>query len=179
MIGLRFLLLLLVLEAGCQLTVFGGYQEFGFSAAPSHAELARYFESEGEYKRAIDEYETHIALREQDDSRPATEDPKFYYLFIGDLYLKLEKPLEAEASYLKAIQDETTKPLLAYRLRDLGAWYEARGELEKAIETLRAYRDLDSLMFDHDIDRIHKKSVLQEQEQELLGESPSVDSSNP
>lgn len=138
----------------------------GFAPSKSHAQLAEERSSEGKYREAISEFLLHMEHRLASTTRPKDENPYFYFLLIGDLYLKLEEPTQAENSYMEAAAHDVLPELVRERFRGLGKWLEQREEYRFAIKVLERHRALDPIMFDFDIDRIHKKIVQKEIEEE-------------
>ncbi|MCB0325156.1 MAG: tetratricopeptide repeat protein [Bdellovibrionales bacterium] len=132
---------------------------FSFGDAKSHAALAEELTAEHQYEAAIEEYRRHLNDRLTDEHRTAEENPYFYELLIGDLYLRLERVDDAINAYESALREKVDTGLVGERLRRLGDWYEERGQYEQAIATLRKYRFLDPLTFDLEIDRLHKASL--------------------
>lgn len=144
------------------------------SLGKSQAIIAEELRKEGKFKEAIEHYETHIENRIADSKRSAEENPHFYYLLIGDIYLEIDQFDDARGAYDTAREniilketniEETPLALLVLdRYRTLGSYLEKQEKLQEAIDLLKEYRDLDPAKFDHDIDRIHKKMVKKEQE---------------
>lgn len=145
--------LLLFLVGGC-VSTFG----------PSHAQRAAQLRQQGKYEESIEQYRLHMEQRKNDPNRPQDENPSFYELLIGDVFLDAGNPKEAEESYLRASSQNVHGDLVNFKFRHLGQWYESQGNLGKAIEILKKYRDRDPLMFDYDIDRLHKAMLKQEDE---------------
>jgi tetratricopeptide (TPR) repeat protein len=137
---------------------------------PSAATLAERFADEGKLDEAIASYRKHIELRLQDPKRPKSENPYFYLLFIGDLYLQSEQITLARKSYEEARAKGVDGPLVAERLRSFATYFEKKDDLERAILELKRYRELDPLMFDSEIDRLHKLFVAREREKESNSE---------
>lgn len=144
--------------AGCSF----GVGTFSLSAAGGHRREAEKLKTEGKLREAIEQYEQHIAERRGADSKFPGENPSFYYIMIGDLYLKLEEPERALDAYLKAYEDGVMPEFVVDRLRQVSAYYEGQQLYQQAIELLTKYRELDSLLFDWDIDRLHKKIIQKE-----------------
>lgn len=111
------------------------------------------------FQAAITFYQAHISERLEVKQRPEWENPYHYMLIIGDLHLRLEQDLEALKSFDAAKAKNVDPKLVADRYRALGAWYESRGNLEKAIEVLKAHRQEDPLLFDAMLDRIAKQII--------------------
>ena len=119
-----------------------------------------------EYQDAIGSYRKHIKNRLEYKDRPDWENPYFYLLVIGDLYIGQEKPEEALLSYIEADEKGVDEKLVLDRFRYLANWYENNQQFEKAIEILNTYRDRDSLLFDIMLDRISKELVNSENQGE-------------
>ncbi len=154
-----FFTLLMLIFHGCIIT-FSSYQ---FQSA-SHAVKANQLRKEGKYDEAIAEYLLHIESRASQPGRAETENPYFYYLLIGDIYLERDQVSQAEDAYLVASSREVEKTFLSDRFRRLSRWHEDHGDLEQAIETLKKYRLFDPLLYDVIIDRLHKQLVASEEE---------------
>lgn len=125
----------------------------------TEAERAEALEEKGEYLKAIEAYEKHIVDRQESGKLFVNENPYFYKLLIGDLYLKLIQPDNAEQAYVFALEKEVSKPLTTHRLKKLGTWYEEKGDFENAFLIVEKHRELDPLLFDLEIDRLHKAKV--------------------
>jgi tetratricopeptide (TPR) repeat protein len=124
-----------------------------------HLDAAEKAEREQNYQEAISQYEQHIKFRKKDDDRLPQENPWFYKLMVGELYLKIKDPIAAENAFLDALKHKVSPALCAERLRRIAIYYEQEKEIEKAFEILRKHRELDPVLFDLEIDRIHKASL--------------------
>lgn len=129
----------------------------------TYLEKADHFVSEGKLDEAIATYKKHIEYRLSVKDRASWENPYFYYLLVGDLYLRLEKPLEALDAYTLAHTKGVEVPLVADRYRSLARWYKNHDQLKAAIELLQKYRELDDLMFDAMLDKYSKELTRQEE----------------
>ena len=154
--------------SGCHLIWSSGYTNVTTDGGSSDIEAydlvtrSRYAQKLNEAGRkdeAIAQYQLHIQERLHDPARPVDENPYFYQILIGDIYLDLNHPDKAEDSYSVAWREKVANTFIIDRMRRLGAWYENHGKLETAREVLKRYRNLDTLLFDFDIDRISKKIV--------------------
>ncbi len=132
---------------------------------------AEEFTRQQNYKEAIESYKTHIAFRLAQEPRPSWENPYFYYLIIGDLYLKLEAPIRAIEAYEFAEEKQVEPGLISDRLRFVANWYAKDGQYEKAIELLSDYNDRDPILFDLTRDRLAREHV---EELERTLEEPST-----
>lgn len=139
---------------------------FFFEFSPSHAHRAEEFAQEKNYAQAIKQYEFHIQARLHNPNRPEEENPYFYYLLIGDLFLKLNDFSNAKASYVKAKNAQVSSELVNERLRGLSRYLEGQGNYEGAIQLLQEFRNLDPMFFDLEIDQVHKQMIQSEEEQE-------------
>lgn len=133
---------------------------------PSAATRAESLAEEGKVDAAIAAYREHIELRLADPRRPESENPYFYLLMIGDLYLASGRIELAREAYEEARNKAVDQALTAERLRRFATHFEKKGLLEQAISELRQYRELDPLMFDSEIDRLHKLFIAREREKE-------------
>ena len=161
-LSLSLLLFSGLLCTGC---VFD-FETFSFSTGPSHATIADDLRKEGKLKESIAEYEQHVSDRLASKRKFPDENPYFYYLLIGDVYLELDDPAEARRAYERALDEKVEPRLTSARLRRLGQWYEEKGKYEEALEVLKKYRDLDPEMYNLDIDQVHKAIVKKEQDEE-------------
>jgi tetratricopeptide (TPR) repeat protein len=80
-------------------------------------------------------------------------------LLIGDLYLDTNRIEQARKAYLVAKENDVEKDLFIDRWRKLARAYSKGGDIERAINTLREYRDVDPVVFDYDIDQLHKQMI--------------------
>ena len=149
------------------LLVFSGCFFGVWTIGPSHAQRAAQLRTEKRYDEAIAEYRIHMEERRRDSHRPPEENPSFYELLIGDTYAEAGRTEEAEAAYTRAVDEGVHVELVNFKLRHLAQALEEKGKLQEAIDFLKKYRDRDPVMFDYDIDRLHKKIVAQEESQEL------------
>jgi KDO2-lipid IV(A) lauroyltransferase len=120
---------------------------------------AEEYSRQGETDKAIEAYNDHIAERIEDEKRPEWENPYFYELIIGDLYLREGKVAEALLSYERAENNKVDLVLVSDRYRYVASWYEKSGDLLNAMEVLKKYRERDSLLFDAMLDRLAKELV--------------------
>lgn len=128
----------------------------------SHSRRAAQLREIGDYDGAINEYRLHIDARLKDPRREAEENPYFYEILIGDLYLDKKNPDLALESYLSAQRHDVELPLISDRIRRVGNFYRLQGERKKALELLHRFRELDDFAFDADIDEISKELVQTE-----------------
>lgn len=150
-----FLILLSLSLTGCLYI-------FSEGAMLNHREKAEAYAKEGKYDKAIAEYEEHIKERCLVKDRPAWENPAFYKLIIGDLYLKIGKLQQAMQSYESAEKLGVEKSEVYDRFRQAGTWLEGKGKLKEAIELLKKYRNRDPLLMDSLLDRLARELVAAE-----------------
>jgi len=117
------------------------------------------FSSKKKYSEAIQAYWDHINQRLAVQSKPDWENPYIYLLDIGDLYLEQNKVDQAMEAYLGAEKQGVKDGYINDRLRFVASWYEEHGELEKAIQHLKKYRERDELLFDLMLNRLARKLV--------------------
>ena len=146
------------------ITTDGGSSDITSNELITRARYAQKLSEAGMDDEAIAQYRLHITERLKDPSRPADENPYFYEILIGDIYLRQDKPVEAEDCFNIAREKQVAAPFIIDRMRQLGAWYENHNQLETARDTLKRYRELDTLLFDFDIDRIGKKIVAADEQ---------------
>jgi len=134
------------------------------SSTASSRELrqAEEFARKGDYVQAIESYTRHVELRLNLENRAEWENPYFYYLLIGDLYLAMDDLDNARQSYEYAESKEVHNSLIADRYRFLASWYEQRGDYRTSLEILAEYRDRDPLLFDVIKDRIARQAIYEE-----------------
>ena len=123
----------------------------------SYLNSAQTLSKEGNHQAAISSYQKHLEQRLQNPSRPASENPYFYYLLIGDEYLKLNDPHQAEAYYALALQNQVQKSLLSDRFRMLSRWLSEHGKYQEAQRVLKQHRELDPPMFNLELDAAYKR----------------------
>lgn len=120
---------------------------------------------EGRYEEAIATYRKHMDYRLTVTNRPAWENPYFYLLLIGDEYLHRGEPTKALEQYEEAERKEVHPTLISDRYRAIARWYEEHGELQRALDILKQFRDRDSLLFDAMADRVARALTEQENKQ--------------
>ena len=135
-----------------------------FSNPYKHLKDAEELSRQEKYDAAIEAYHRHIKTRLELEDKPEWENPFFYLLVIGDLYLGQSKPKEAHNSYKQADEMGVDDKLVLDRYRYLASWYENKKDFEAAVSILKLYRERDSLLFDLMLDRIAKESVKYENE---------------
>ena len=109
---------------------------------------------EGKHEEAIAAYKAHMEARLAVANRPEWENPYFYTLLIGDVYLGKDDPIQALTAYEEAEMRGVHPSLVSDRYRSVARWYEDRHEYKEAFKLLVKYRARDSLLFDSMLDRI-------------------------
>ena len=155
--NLRFLLITIVLLY----PVLGGCQPerrglFGMGSL-DHLDYAERLTREKKYPEAIEEYHRHIADRSKLKDRPEWENPEFYQLIIGDLYLAQDDPQAALQAYELAHERGVAEGLVMDRYRLLASWYEKRGEFQKGADVIIKHRTKDPVLFDLMLDRLMRE----------------------
>lgn len=123
-------------------------------------DLAEQSFSQEKWEDAIRHYQAHMSQRERVPNRAAWENPKFYYLLVGDAQLELKQPEEALKSYL--IAEEQGNEKIGDRIRNLARWYEQRTDTDRAIRLLTQFRERDPLLFDGELDRLYREITIRE-----------------
>jgi tetratricopeptide (TPR) repeat protein len=149
------LILLSVFVGGCKASMpkWGSHK---------YAELAEEQLRKKQYDEACESYRRHVEARLSAKDRPEWENPYFYYLIIGDIRLRQNKVDQALVAYEFAESKKIEPQLISDRFRYVAQWYEKNGELEKAMDILKKYRDRDPLLFDAVLDRIARELTSKE-----------------
>lgn len=124
--------------------------------------LAEQQTEQGHYEEALVIYQEHMEDRLAQTNRPEWENPYFYLLAVGDIYLRMGQPERALASYNEAEKHGVEASLISDRYRSVAHWYIEQRQLEQALEVLRKYRDRDSLLFDSLLDKVGRALTAQE-----------------
>lgn len=130
-----------------------------FSDRLSHARIAEQLRAEKKYSEAIAEYERHIEARLVAPGKDQDENPYFYKLLIGDVYLESGELKMAEKSYIEAVDKGVDKQVASSKMRGVSDKLVELGKSDEAMELLRRHRELDPLMSDLEIDRIFKMTL--------------------
>ena len=117
--------------------------------------------NDGDLEQARKNYFRHMKKRLLDESRPNDENPFFYLVLIGDIYLKEEKLERAFYFYRVGHGKKVKTPLIAYRIRKVALAYHKNKQSEIALDILREYRELDEFAFDAEKDKIHREYINQ------------------
>lgn len=130
-----------------------------FDHEPTKANLAELALTENQYQQAIDLYLEHIDQRRKDPGKEEWENPSFYYLLIGDIYLKEKDWNNALAYYKKADNDHVDHLLFLDRMRLLGAFLEEQKQYNEALKLLTPLAKEDPVLINEILDRVSKKSI--------------------
>lgn len=109
-----------------------------------------------EYDEAITLYKEHIESRLDNPLRSSWENPYFYLIVIGDVYIEKKEPKKAEITFLKAEKKGVKKPLINDRLLKLASYYEKNHQFSEAIELLDKNIDRDPILFEGYLDKISR-----------------------
>lgn len=139
------------------------YSTFDYTPASRYLRQAEEAARQGEIEQAKKHYLRHIQFRLDYQERPEWENPYFYHLLIGDLYLNEANVSEALSHYQKAYDEGVEVGLVADRFRQIASLYENQGEHQQAIDFLSQHRELDPLLFDLMRDRIAREMVQSEE----------------
>ena len=137
-----------------------------------HLRLAERHQRKEEYADAITAYKLHIDHRLALEQKPEWENPYFYYLIIGDLYLKEDLYQKALESYRFADSKKVDSGLVSDRYRLVAKWLADKERFSEAIDLLNTYRETDPLLYDMMRDRIAREMVQIEEESLLNEEKP-------
>lgn len=116
----------------------------------------------GNFPQAVALYQKHMSERLAAKNRPEWENPHFYELLIGDVYLSQGDSEQALAAYERAEKNGVHNNLVSDRYRAVARWFEDKGELQRAFDILEKYRDRDLLLFDAMLDRIGRELTARE-----------------
>lgn len=125
-------------------------------------ERAERHTEEGHYDEALALYRKHMDDRLAATNRPEWENPYFYLLAIGDVYLRMGQPEQALGAYNEAESHGVETSLIADRYRSVAHWYIDRRKLDQALEVLKKYREKDTLLFDSLLDKVGRALTAQE-----------------
>lgn len=166
---LNFCLLLTVTFSGC-ITLFS----FSYHGYPSRYDYAKHLIEEKKYDEAIVEYQLHIDERLNSPSRPTDENPFFYYILIGDVFLKKNDIQSALGAFKTAHENKVHDKLVLDRFRQVAEIYVLEKKFDNAIELLTTYREIDTLLVDSDIDKIHRTMIEVEEESKKENGTESI-----
>lgn len=166
---ITFLFFALIPLSGCI-----SFFSFSYNGFPSRYDYAKHLIEEKKYDEAIAEYHLHIDERLNSPTRPTDENPFFYYILIGDVYLKKNDINSALGAFKTAHENQVHDKLVLDRFRQVSDIYVSEKKFDIAIELLNTYREIDSLLVDSDIDRIHRTMVEAEDESKKENGTDSI-----
>ena len=134
----------------------------GFERRPSYAKLGSQLRCEKRYDEAVERYREHIEARLEDSRREPDENPYFYLIIIGDIYLEQGNTEKAMESFIEAKQKEVELALVADRVRRAAQVLRSQKKLREAVSLLKEFRELDDFGFDLDLDELLKEIVALE-----------------
>ena len=132
----------------------------------SDADIARSYRAEKEYNLAIEHFRKHMQKRLSDPHRPPEENPYFYQIIIGDIYLEAENSDKALNNYELALKNQVEPEIVAHHIRQLAIWKHNHAQSDASVELLKQYRYLEELSFDSTLDNILRDIVEREQKEE-------------
>ena len=135
-----------------------------FNRSLSLADKAKELADGGDYDGAIATYTRHIEERLENPNRDINENPFFYFLLIGDIYLAKKDYKAAESSYSLALMRSVNKELVADRIYTLSKAIINQNnlntkDLNTAWDLLGRYREIDPLMFDYYLSELHRTMI--------------------
>jgi KDO2-lipid IV(A) lauroyltransferase len=130
-----------------------------FSSQEPILAKAEQLRSEQNFEQAISLYQEHIEKRLRFHDREDWENPYFYELIIGDIYLEQGKLSEAHKAYISAKSHNVDHELFLDRIRQLASKYEERKDFQVALELLKPYANEDPILINSQLDRISKALV--------------------
>lgn len=133
-----------------------------FTKIPTVLESADAARKDGRFEEAISLYKQHMQQRLETSWKIKNENPYFWLLTVGDVYLEAGDPVKARQAYDLARENNVEVPLLVDRYLTLATWYKDHGDSKEAIAILTEYRSLDTLLFNGELDAISKELVAQE-----------------
>ena len=155
-----FIILTTLIFSGC---IFRAFDPDRIDSYSRHLRRAEQHQRQKNYGLAILDYKAHIQSRLDDSVRAEWENPYFYYLIIGDLYLKQENVDLALKSYDYADNKGVDSGLISDRYRMVANWLTSKGEYKQAIELLNKHRNKDELLYDMMLDRLAREMVALEE----------------
>lgn len=141
------LCLVIILFFACQNTTLSDVQQ------------AMQLRQAGDKVKAIELYKAHIRERLKAKTLAPDENPYFYEIIIGDIYLEQDNVSEALSAYKSAQEHKVESTLIVDRIKQVARWHEKNQAYDEAIELLKQNRNLDELGVDFEIDRIYRKTL--------------------
>jgi tetratricopeptide (TPR) repeat protein len=128
-----------------------------FERTPSSAVLAKEAVDKKYFLDAIELYHQHIKERLRDDNRESWENPYFYLLLIGDIYVEIGDFKSALDSYEEAKNNQVDKQLYLDRIRFIAEKLEEKGEIQSAFDLLNNHLSEDPLIINELLDKLSRK----------------------
>jgi tetratricopeptide (TPR) repeat protein len=116
----------------------------------------------GDLDGAINNYYLHIQSRLKEKDRPEWENPYFYFLLIGDLYVQKNDPISALAKYDAASEKNVDPRLVGDRVCLLSRRLEAQGKFSTAYKILVKRHQLNPELFDIALNRVARALAEEE-----------------
>jgi tetratricopeptide (TPR) repeat protein len=138
----------------------------------THAEAAENLHEKGFNEDAIKEYQKHIEYRLTKNPDFKIENPYFYQILIGNIYLELNELDSALNAFKIAKEHQVDKALVVDGILQITKALIQGNKLEEAMKLVNDYRALDPLLFDVERDRIHRNMIYNEDFGVSLEESP-------
>lgn len=132
---------------------------FSSCAFKNYRQLAQEAQSSGETELAISLYKEHIQQRLTAKDRPEWENPWFYYLVIGDIFLKNGDIDKAVIYYIEAEKKGVKTEYVTDHIIRIALHYEEKEQYSEALKHLQNYKDRDPDFFNLIMDRIARKAA--------------------
>ena len=107
----------------------------------------------GKVSIAVNALEEYVKQRDKEQLLPG-ENPSFYFITMGDLYLDSRDPIQAELKYEEAERRAVDKSLVADRYIRLAEFLRIEGKTGQAMEVLNRHAALNPLVFDGYRDKV-------------------------
>jgi tetratricopeptide (TPR) repeat protein len=119
-------------------------------------------EEQKQFEEARAVYKKHQVYRLSRRERAEWENPYFYSLLIGDLYLKEGKATDSLTMYEEALRHKVEAHLIDDRILKLGVWYMEKGLYGEAISLLSKYQKRNPLLYESALDKASKELTKRE-----------------
>ncbi len=121
-------------------------------------------EENGKIHEAYKVYISHIENKlDKKENNQTKYNPFFYFILIGDMYLRNKNYDAALSSYLIARSRKIKKEIIVDRIQLIAKRYIKEKKYQKAWDLLEKYKNLDELSFSYQLSELHKKMVKEEQ----------------
>jgi tetratricopeptide (TPR) repeat protein len=131
---------------------------------PHTLEDADLYRSMREYDTAIKLYKEHVEYR-LGQERPDWENPYFYYLTIGDMYLEKGDVHQALLAYRTAHNNGVEIDYISHSYRKAAEWLANQDRFDEAKALLNKHQELDPILFHAALDRISRVQVKKLQDE--------------